>query len=62
MRESESLTLSSLPFSPMVTIRLFSTYYMKQITNKNPLYSTGSSTKYFIMKYIEKESKISVYT
>ena len=60
--KSQSLTLSSLPFPPMATIRFFSTYYMKQVTNKNLLYSTGNSTQSFIMKYIEKESKIKVYT
>ena len=31
--------------------------YIKQITNKNLLYSTGSSTQYSVMAYMGKESK-----
>ena len=30
--------------------------YIKQITNKDLLYSTGSSTQYSIMTYMGKES------
>ena len=31
--------------------------YIKQITNKNLLYSTGNSTQYSVMAYMVKESK-----
>ena len=31
--------------------------YMKQITNKDLLYSTGKSTQYSLMTYMGKESK-----
>ena len=31
--------------------------YIKQITNKNLLYSTGNSTQYSVMAYMGKESK-----
>ena len=31
--------------------------YIKQITNKNLLYSTGNSTQYSVMTYIRTESK-----
>ena len=31
--------------------------YIKQITNKNLLYSTGNSTQYSVMTYIRMESK-----
>ena len=31
--------------------------YVKQITSKNLLYSTGKSTQYSVMTYMGKESK-----
>ena len=31
--------------------------YIKQITNKNLMYSTGNSTQYSVMAYMGKESK-----
>ena len=31
--------------------------YIKQITNKDLLYSTGSSTQYYVITYTGKESK-----
>ena len=31
--------------------------YIKQITNKNLLYSTGNSTQYSVITYMGKESK-----
>ena len=35
--------------------------YIKWITNKDLLYSTGNSTQYFVIHYIGKESKIYAY-
>ena len=37
-------------------------YYIKQVTNKNLLYSTGNSTQYSVMAYMGKESKERVDT
>ena len=36
---------------------MYSLLYIKQITNKNLLYSTGNSTQYSVMTYRGKESK-----
>ena len=36
---------------------VYTLLYIKQITNKNPLYSTGNSTQYSVMIYMAKESK-----
>ena len=38
-------------------IDIYTLLYIKQITNKNLLYSTGNSTQYSVMTYMEKESK-----
>ena len=34
---------------------IYTLLYIKQITNKDQLYSTGNSTQYFIITYMEKE-------
>ena len=36
---------------------IYTLLYIKQITNKDLLYSTGNSTQYSAMTYVEKESK-----
>ena len=42
---------------------IYTLLYIKQITKKDPLYSTGNPTQYPVMAYMEKESKkwIDVY-
>ena len=37
-------------------IDIYTLLYIKQITNKDLLYSTGNSAQYFIMAYMGKES------
>ena len=47
-----------------VGIDIFTLLYIKQIANKNLLYSTGNSTQYSVMAYMGKESekeRIDVY-
>ena len=39
-----------------IGIDIYTLLYMKQITNKDLLYSTGNSTQYSVMAYMEKES------
>ena len=39
-----------------IGIGIYTLLYIKQITNKNLLYSTGNSTQYSIMTYMGKES------
>ena len=36
---------------------MYTLLYIKQITNKDLLYSTGNSTQYSVMIYMGKESK-----
>ena len=36
-------------------IHIYTLVYIKQITNKNLQYSTGSSTQYSVITYVEKE-------
>ena len=36
---------------------IYTLLYIKQITNKHLLYSTGNSTQYSVMTYMGKESK-----
>ena len=40
-----------------IGIDIYTLLYIKQITNKNLLYSTGNSTQYSVMAYMGKESK-----
>ena len=40
-----------------IGIDIYTRLYIKQITNKNLLYSTGNSTQYSVMAYMGKESK-----
>ena len=40
-----------------IVIDIYTLLYIKQITNKNLLYSTGNSTQYAAMTYVGKESK-----
>ena len=40
-----------------IGIDIYTLLYIKQITNKNLLYSTGNSTQYSVMTYMGKESK-----
>ena len=54
---SMSVALASRFFTTSATRE---TPYIKQITNKNLLYSTGNSTQYSVMTYMGNESK-SVY-
>ena len=42
---------------PMVGININTLLYIKQITNKDLLYSTGKSTQYFVITYKGKESE-----
>ena len=39
-----------------IRIDIYTLLYIKQITNKDLLYSTGNSTQYLIMAYMGKES------
>ena len=41
----------------MVGININTLLYIKQITNKDLLYSTGKSTQYFVITYKGKESE-----
>ena len=36
---------------------IYTLLYIKQITNKDLLYSTGNSTQYSVMAYMGKDSK-----
>ena len=36
---------------------IYTLLYIKYITNKDLLYSTGNSTQYSVMDYMEKESR-----
>ena len=38
-------------------IDIYTLLYIKQIINKDVLYSTGNSTRYSVMTYMGKESK-----
>ena len=40
-----------------IGIDIYTLLYIKQISNKDLLYSTGNSTQYSVMAYMEKESK-----
>ena len=40
-----------------IYIYIIDSYAYNYITNKDPLYSTGNSTQYFIMAYMGKESE-----
>ena len=40
-----------------IGIDIYTLLYIKYITNKDLLYSTGNSTQYFVMAYMRKESK-----
>ena len=40
-----------------IGIDIYTLLYVKQITNKDLLYSTGNSTRYSVMAYMEKKSK-----
>ena len=42
-------------------IDIYTLLYRKQITNKDLLYSTGNSTQYSVMTYMEKNLKKSGY-
>ena len=44
-----------------IGIDIYTLLYVKQITNKDLLYSTGNSTRYSIMAYMEKNLKQSGY-
>ena len=39
-----------------IGIEIYTLLYIKQITNKDLLYSTGNSTHYSVMAYMGKES------
>ena len=36
---------------------MYNLLYIKEINNKDPLYSTGNYTQYFVITYEGKESK-----
>ena len=40
-----------------IRINRYTLLYVKQVTNKDLLYSTGNSTQYSVMTYVGKESK-----
>ena len=40
-----------------IGIDIYTLLHIKQITNKDLLYSTGNSTQYSVMAFIENESK-----
>ena len=40
-----------------IGINIYTPLYIKQITNKGLLYSTGNSTQYSVMAYMGKEPK-----
>ena len=40
-----------------IGIHIYTLLYIKQITNKDLLYSTGNSTQYSVMAYMENESE-----
>ena len=40
-----------------IDIDIYTPLYIKQITNMDLLYNIGHSTQYFLMAYMEKESK-----
>ena len=40
-----------------IGIDIYTLLYIKYITNKNLLYSTGNSTQYSVLAYLGKESK-----
>ena len=40
-----------------IGIDIYTLLYIKQITNKDLLYSTGNSIQYSVMAYMRKESK-----
>ena len=40
-----------------IGINIYTLLYIEQITNKNLPYSTGNSTQYSVMTYMEKESR-----
>ena len=40
-----------------IGIDIYTLLYIKQITNTDPLYSTGNSSQYSVMTYRGKESK-----
>ena len=40
-----------------IGIDIYTLLYIKYITNKDLLYSTGNSTQYSVMAYMGKESK-----
>ena len=40
-----------------IEIDVYTLLYIKQVTNKDLLYSTGNSTQYSVMTYMGKESK-----
>ena len=44
-----------------IGIDIYTLVYIKSITNKNLLYSTGNSTQYSVMTYMEKNLKMSGY-
>ena len=44
-----------------IRIDIYTLVYIKSITNKNLLYSTGNSTQYSVMTYMEKNLKMSGY-
>ena len=44
-----------------IGIDIYTLLYIKQITNKDLLYSAGHSTQYSVMAYMGKESKKSEY-
>ena len=42
-------------------IKIYTLLYIKQITNKDLLYSTGNNTQYLVITYNGKKSKKRVY-
>ena len=53
--ESPALQVDYLPSRPPEKLHIYTTVYIKQITNKDLLYCTGNSTQYSVMTYMGKK-------
>ena len=44
-----------------IGVDIYTLLYIKWVTNKDLLYSTGNYTQYFIITYVGKESEIEIH-
>ena len=56
-KQSNRCRKQTYGFQGVRGIDIYMLLYIKEITNKDLLYSTGNSTQYSVMNYMEKESK-----